>query len=223
MDLKSKKMSESKNQKWKGRKWVGVTSLAWETSSGLISQKVAKETSFEIGICDETSKGWFEFYDIDSKGEDFHAEGGLWFKEKELIDYDGVFELPETIFDKLGEMGYDVDTIRGVYVPTINDVPSVTELDLTFPTHQCNEKLLKYAIEQGFHKTTNPYNRAVSTLFFNGGSVIKLNDVSDEDFSKVMRYFKALIGSYAPKHENKTAECAWLLSLVAKSEIIKDS
>ena len=58
--------------------------------------------------------GCFEFYDVESGGEYTHAEGGLWFEEDQgdliLSDYDGVFELPMFILEKLSdEFGVNVE------------------------------------------------------------------------------------------------------------------
>ena len=67
-----------------------------------------------VGIKNE-ERGWFEVYDEKTGGENIYCEGGLWFEEYEgvtyLRDYDGVFELPEYIMDKLVEWGYNVDRI----------------------------------------------------------------------------------------------------------------
>ena len=39
------------------------------------------------------------------------AEIGLWFNGKVLVDYDGVFELPEQLITWLNEMGYNTEEI----------------------------------------------------------------------------------------------------------------
>jgi hypothetical protein len=36
---------------------------------------------------------------------------GLWFRDKSLVDYDGVFELPEQVITWLNEMGYNTEEI----------------------------------------------------------------------------------------------------------------
>lgn len=56
--------------------------------------------------------------DIDSNGEGFATWSipeleiedaiGLWFTGNTLTDYDGVFELPKQVIDKLRELGYDL-------------------------------------------------------------------------------------------------------------------
>ncbi len=58
--------------------------------------------------------GCFEFYDLESGGDDTYAEGGLWFDEDQgnltLRDYDGVYELPMFILEKLSdEFGVNVE------------------------------------------------------------------------------------------------------------------
>jgi hypothetical protein len=63
-----------------------------------------------VGIKD-VSRGWFELYDEKTGGEVVYAEGGLWFREKYLVDYDGVGELPDYIMEKLEEMGYSMDQL----------------------------------------------------------------------------------------------------------------
>ena len=50
--------------------------------------------------------GWDETH------ERWYAEGGLWFKGKTLVDYDGVFSLSHAIIDKLEENGYDVSEMK---------------------------------------------------------------------------------------------------------------
>jgi hypothetical protein len=72
------------------------------------------ELEVTVGIKSE-DYGWFEVYDTKTGGERAYAEGGLWFDKDEnstyLRDYDGVFELPKYIMDKLEEWGYNMDWI----------------------------------------------------------------------------------------------------------------
>jgi hypothetical protein len=56
-------------------------------------------------------RGSFEIYDVETGGDRVYAEGGLWFSGKYLRDYDGVFELPGYIMDKLVGWGYSMDQI----------------------------------------------------------------------------------------------------------------
>ena len=72
----------------------------------------SRGTKLEVTVnINNGNYGWFELYDIETGGEDVYAEGGLWFKGKYLVDYDGVFELPKYIMDKLVEMGYSMNQL----------------------------------------------------------------------------------------------------------------
>ena len=52
--------------------------------------------NYEIKIDVEKNYGYFEH---NSHGDE--VAGGLWFSGKELVDYDGVFELPGEVLDSL--------------------------------------------------------------------------------------------------------------------------
>jgi hypothetical protein len=58
-----------------------------------------------------TPKG-AEIYSLDEDTSE-HAEIGLIFDGKELVDYDGVFDLPEQIKDMLQEFGYSTEQVKG--------------------------------------------------------------------------------------------------------------
>ena len=55
--------------------------------------------------------GWFEIYDMESGGEEWHAMGDLFLDGKVVTGYDGVFSLPECVMDKLEELGFDVSPV----------------------------------------------------------------------------------------------------------------
>lgn len=57
---------------------------------------------FEIHIFGD--KGWFEW--VGGTNEDPECVGGLWFYNKVLQDYDGVFELPEAVIKGIEQLGY---------------------------------------------------------------------------------------------------------------------
>jgi len=59
----------------------------------------------------EQERGWFEIYDKESGGKDYHAEGRLSFDGDKLYDYDGVFSLFEVI-KCLKEWGADTSEIE---------------------------------------------------------------------------------------------------------------
>ena len=37
------------------------------------------------------------------------GEGGLWFTDNELVDYDGVYELPESVIVAIYQLGFNAD------------------------------------------------------------------------------------------------------------------
>lgn len=94
--------------------------------------------------------------------------------------------------------------------------PEVTKLDMAFPTFGTDPALLAEAKARGFYNGSGPYNRLASTLFFEGGKV-KFLDGVDEDYRKrVWAYVRSFMGSFAPKHEEKDAICAMLLSEIVQ-------
>lgn len=60
--------------------------------------------NFEIMIDPANDYGYFEHH---KEGED--CAGGLWFEHNELVDYDGVYELPEEVEDALHAAGYVIE------------------------------------------------------------------------------------------------------------------
>ena len=79
-----------------------------ENSFTTIREQDNVELHITVGIKDK-DYGWFEFYDKKTGGEEWHAEGGLWFEGKGLVDYDGVFALPKAIIVVLEENGFNAD------------------------------------------------------------------------------------------------------------------
>ena len=60
--------------------------------------------NFTVEIFDETPlRGYFEHEEY---GDEYG--GGLWFKGKNLVDYDGVFELPKEVIQALRDTGFYV-------------------------------------------------------------------------------------------------------------------
>ncbi len=69
------------------------------------------ELEITVGINSE-DYGWFELYDVETGGEEWHAEGGLWIENNVVTGYDGVFSLPIAVINKLKEWGYDVSEVE---------------------------------------------------------------------------------------------------------------
>ena len=74
-----------------------------ETSCGATDWEERKIT-FNVSYNPLTSYGCFEIY---SDCGEYYGEGGLWFNENELVDYDGVFELSNEIKIQLDKWGLD--------------------------------------------------------------------------------------------------------------------
>ena len=85
------------------------TNMRLENSFGVIGSNIGAEVEVTVGIHEEGETGWFEFYDINSEDEEWHAEGGLWFSNNTLTDYDGVSDIPVFVLDKLKEWGYTIE------------------------------------------------------------------------------------------------------------------
>lgn len=88
-----------------------VESLQLENSFTVIKSQENIKLQCIVGINDD-NYGWFEVYDKESYGEDWHAEGGIWFENKKVIEYDGVFALPNCIINKLEQLGFDCEEIK---------------------------------------------------------------------------------------------------------------
>lgn len=86
-------------------------SLILQNSFGVIDEQESVLLDVTIGIKSDTY-GWFEFYDKETGGSEWYAEGSLQFENNKLIGYDGVFCLSDFIVDKLEEIGYDVSEMR---------------------------------------------------------------------------------------------------------------
>ncbi|WP_298845627.1 hypothetical protein [uncultured Clostridium sp.] len=76
-----------------------------ETSYGQTELSSSSESVITVGIR-SNGEGWFE-WNVDDL--EITEEGGLSFEDKELVDYDGVFELPKQLCDFLSKHGYNMD------------------------------------------------------------------------------------------------------------------
>ena len=89
-----------------------IKGLSLETSYGRIRSEKDVVISINIGYTAEKDYGYFELYDVETGGDKWYAEGGLWFENEELYDYDGVFELPPFIWEHLEKKGFNVDYVK---------------------------------------------------------------------------------------------------------------
>ena len=94
--------------------WTDYVSLSLENSFGSIKKQNDIAVEFTIGIHESGESGWFELYDIESGGNEWYAEGKVFMDEtlRYIVDYDGVFSIPEQILDKFEEWGYKTEEVR---------------------------------------------------------------------------------------------------------------
>lgn len=85
--------------------------LTLDNSFGTLATSKNVGLEVTVGIKSD-DYGWFEFYDVKSDGDAWYAEGGLVFDGLKVIDYDGVFRLPDFVINKLKEWGYDVSEVE---------------------------------------------------------------------------------------------------------------
>jgi hypothetical protein len=85
--------------------------LGLQNSYGILAKEDDVELEITIGI-NSDEYGYFEMYDVETAGEKWHAEGGMWFDGKNVIDYDGVFSLPAAIIVKLNDLGYNTENVE---------------------------------------------------------------------------------------------------------------
>jgi len=75
-----------------------------------------------------------------------------------------------------------------------------------------DKKLLAEAEAKGFYNGHTPYNDLFSSLFFGGGKLNFKPDLDEGFKSKAVPYLKSFMQSFEPKHEEKEAISALLLS-----------
>ena len=92
-------------------------------------------------------------------------------------------------------------------------------VDMAFPTFQTDKILLTEATERGFYCGHTPYNKLFSKLFFDGGKVKFKEGINEEFKVNAWNYCRCFMGSFAPKHEEKEAICAMLMSELLEPEL----
>lgn len=79
------------------------------------------------------------------------------------------------------------------------EFPKVTKLDLAFPTFNTPKELVEEAKKRNPQKGIQKFNE----LFYSGGKIELKKNVKDTWRENAYMYARALMGSFAPKHENK--------------------
>lgn len=87
---------------------IAKDSLVMENSFGIVRKENDVEVTYIVRL-PSNHYGSFEIFDNETGGDKWYAEGGLWFKDKTLTDYDGVFALSFRIIELLEENGYNAD------------------------------------------------------------------------------------------------------------------
>lgn len=95
---------------------------------------------------------------------------------------------------------------------TTFEFPKTSGVDVVFPTFKTIKELLDEAKERGFYNGSTPYNKLFSNLFFSGGKINFKKNVNEDFKNKAWPYCRAFMGSWEPKHEEKEAICAMLMS-----------
>ena len=88
--------------------------------------------------------------------------------------------------------------------------PDIQRVEEVFSTLKADPALLEEARHRGFYMGHTKANQMFSRLFGGGRIMIK-----PEFVRRVIPYLKALLSSYALKHEEKEAICAMILDEIA--------
>jgi hypothetical protein len=86
--------------------------------------------------------------------------------------------------------------------------PKVNGVDMAFSTFKTIPELADEARIRGFYSFSNKWNKRFSELFFNGGKLNYKDGFSEE----MAAYMISFMRSFEPKHQDKEAICAMLLS-----------
>lgn len=94
------------------------------------------------------------------------------------------------------------------------DIPEVTDAEIAFPC-QYQRLLPKWEDLTDEEKhLRGPFCEALSKLFFSGGKLADhgITPKPGVELTKVMRYVRATLGDWGPKHEHKIGGIAHMLA-----------
>jgi hypothetical protein len=87
--------------------WSEPETLTLENSFGMMAREEDVMVDYTIDI--DGDKGSFE---LDGGTDEWHAEGGIFIENGGYVTgYDGIFELPKAIINKLKALGYNTDLV----------------------------------------------------------------------------------------------------------------
>lgn len=99
--------------------------------------------------------------------------------------------------------------------------PPLTAAEMVFPTIETNKELLAESKDRGFYNGNTPYNKLFSDIFFGGGKITFKKNVDAKFASMAWPYCRAFMRSWSPKHEEKEAICAMLMSELLEPKLAK--
>lgn len=130
--------------------------------------------------------------------------------------------------------------LKAVEIP-ISEIPEVSGVDVAFggigdyqelmakiwpvaEEEECVGDRRGYAYRDMTAWQNSKWGDMVSAMFFGGtaeGEMEKwpMKELTQEDGARVWGYYRAVLGSFAPQHEEKTGLCAWLLSLLLERPV----
>lgn len=108
---------------------------------------------------------------------------------------------------------------------TIADIPHVDIPEIVFGADM--EKFKEFLAREDVKKTPwmdTPSSEYASTLFYKGGKLPETlrEGVTEQDSERALRFFKACLVSFGPKHEDKMRVCGFVLNLVFPLDPEKD-
>ena len=78
--------------------------------------RAGSRRKYDLEVHVDTDKadqqGWFELYDTHTGGQNHYEEGGLWFDDRKLVDYDGTPCIDDELLDILDEWDFNTENMR---------------------------------------------------------------------------------------------------------------
>ncbi|NPV00020.1 MAG: hypothetical protein HPY53_01440 [Brevinematales bacterium] len=89
------------------------------------------------------------------------------------------------------------------------DFPEVTDVEIAFGGYP--KEWFKKILDDNHTGDFNEMETLFSNLFYHGGNIPVNKKLPKDYISKGIRLLKAIMGSFAPKHEEKERVCAVIL------------
>ena len=85
------------------------TAIEFIATENLNGKDIEMQGSFAFNY---SGYGWFQIYDIETKGEEWYAEGRLESQGLSVVSFTGLDELPKCLLNKLKELGYNISQVN---------------------------------------------------------------------------------------------------------------